>query len=115
MTALWCIVFVTIYLLKVYLKLYQNPGPFLAAFSNIPRTYWVWTKNAHEKHIALHRKYGNLVRIGPDVVSVGDPAEISHIYGFDDTFSKVMIYTIPPKDAFSDPVVVRLLQCHPSL
>lgn len=83
-----------IYLLKVYTRLYQIPGPFFAAFSNIPRTYWVWTKKAHKKHIALHEKYGDLVRIGPDVVSVGGPREISRIYGFDDNFSKVIIRTM---------------------
>ncbi|KAJ8058504.1 hypothetical protein OCU04_012690 [Sclerotinia nivalis] len=85
---------VAIYFLRVYTRLQHIPGPFLAAFSNIPRMYWVWTKRAHEKHIALHKKYGSLVRIGPDVVSVGDPAEISHIYGFDDTFSKSDFYSV---------------------
>ncbi|KAI9645309.1 hypothetical protein NHQ30_006045 [Ciborinia camelliae] len=87
-----------IYLVRVYIRLYQIPGPVVAAFSNIPRMYWVWTKNAHEKHIALHKLYGNLVRIGPDLVSVGDPAEISHIYGFDDTFSKPYGFVEKGKD-----------------
>ena len=87
------ILFIVIILRKiktVYKQLSEIPGPFFAKFSNFPRLYWVWTKHAHEKHIALHRKYGKLVRSGPDVISVGDPAEIPHIYGFNETFVKVI-------------------------
>lgn len=86
--------------IKRYSELSHVPGPFFAAFSDLPRLYWTWERKAHEKHIALHRKYGNLVRISPNMVSVGDVAELPHIYGIDETFAKVHflnlteIYTI---------------------
>lgn len=75
--------------LQSYLKLRRIPGPFLAAWSNLPRLYWVLSRRAHEVHIALHKKYGKLVRVGPNMVSVGDPAEIHNIYGITGKFQKV--------------------------
>ena len=84
-------------LLRSYSKLRRIPGPFLAAWSNIPRFYWVWTRRAHEIHIALHEKYGKLVRVGPNMVSVGDPAEIHNIYGITGKFQKVCCSTSSSK------------------
>jgi hypothetical protein len=70
-------------------KLSHVPGPFLAALSNIPRMSWVWGRRAHEIHIELHRKYGDLVRFGPNMVSIADPVEIPKIYGFTGNYKKV--------------------------
>src|SRR4030088_528640 len=67
--------------LRSYLRLRHVPGPFLASLTNIPRLSWVLSNRAHDIHIALHKKYGPLVRFGPNMVSVQDPAEISTIYG----------------------------------
>ena len=61
-------------------QLRKIPGPFLASLTNIPRTYWVWKRHAHETHISLHRKYGKLVRIGPNMVSVSNALEVDQIY-----------------------------------
>ncbi|KAF2135595.1 uncharacterized protein K452DRAFT_293104 [Aplosporella prunicola CBS 121167] len=63
-----------------YLKLRHVPGPFFAAFSNLPRVSWVLSKRAHNKHIELHEKYGDLVRFGPNMVSCSDPTQIPTIY-----------------------------------
>jgi hypothetical protein len=70
-------------------KLSNVPGPFLASISNIPRLCWVWGRRAHEIHIELHRKYGKLVRFGPNMVSIDDPVEIPKIYGFTGNYKKV--------------------------
>ena len=72
-----------------YLSLRQIPGPFLAAISNLPRVSWITSDRAHDIHIDLHKKYGKLVRFGPNMVSVGDPAEIPNLYGFTGKFPKV--------------------------
>lgn len=66
--------------LRSYWRLKHIPGPFLAGFSNLPRVSWVLSKRAHKIHIGLHEKYGDLVRFGPNMVSVSDPAEIPTIY-----------------------------------
>src|SRR2546429_8194413 len=75
--------------LRSYARLRHVPGPFLASLTNIPRMSWVLSGRAHDVHISLHRKYGKLVRFGPNMVSVGDPAEIPNIYGFSGKFAKV--------------------------
>jgi hypothetical protein len=74
---------------RSYYRLSHIPGPFLARFTNIPRFLWVWSNNAHNVHIALHRKYGPVVRFGPNMVSVASPEEISQIYGFKKPWLKV--------------------------
>lgn len=82
------------YITRTYARLCHVPGPFLASLTNIVRLRWVWSRRAHEIHIELHQKYGPLVRIGPDVVSVADPAEITNIYGFTGTFIKSDFYPV---------------------
>ncbi|MCJ1384344.1 hypothetical protein MMC17_007460 [Xylographa soralifera] len=77
-----------------YLKLRSIPGPFFAALSDLPRLYWTWTRKQFEKHIDLHEKYGVLVRLGPNMVSVGDPAAIPIIYGFNYDFQKSDFYKV---------------------
>ena len=74
---------------RSYYRLSHIPGPFLARFTNIPRFLWVWSNNAHNVHIALHRKYGPVVRFGPNMVSVASPPEIGQIYGFKKPWLKV--------------------------
>jgi hypothetical protein len=74
---------------RSYLQLSHIPGPFLAGWTNIPRMRWVQSNRAHEIHVDVHKKYGKLVRIGPNMVSVQDPREISTIYNHAGTFKKV--------------------------
>lgn len=76
----WC--------LRSYLRLRHIPGPFLAAWTNIPRMRWVQSNHAHDIHVELHRKYGKIVRFGPNMVSVQDPREINTIYNHAGTFKK---------------------------
>jgi hypothetical protein len=74
---------------KSYYLLRHVPGPFAAAISNLPRVSWILSNRAHDIHIDLHRHYGKLVRFGPNMVSVGDPAEIPNLYSFTAKFAKV--------------------------
>ena len=82
------------YLVATYVRLSHVPGPFLAAFTNFVRLRWVLTRKAQYIHIDLHRKYGPLVRIGPNTVSVGDPAEIQQIYGLTGSYAKSDFYPV---------------------
>jgi hypothetical protein len=65
------------------------PGPVLSKISNAWKINAAWRSDMPQRNIALHRKYGPLVRIGPQAVSVDDPAALSVIYGFRDPFNKV--------------------------
>lgn len=77
------------YVARTYARLRHIPGPFWSKFTDIPRFYWVKTRRAQHIHIDLHKKYGPLVRMGPNMVSVGDPAEIPNIYSTTGKFIKV--------------------------
>jgi len=65
---------------RVYWSLKHVPGPFWARFTNIQRVYWVQTARSHEIHAELHRRYGDLVRLGPNMVAISDPKWIPVIY-----------------------------------
>ena len=83
-----------IYLIATYARLSHVPGPFLASFTNLVRLRWVLTRKAQYVHIDLHKRYGPLVRIGPNVVSVGDTAEIQQIYGLTGHYIKSGFYPV---------------------
>jgi hypothetical protein len=65
------------------------PGPFWASLTDFWRLLHVWRGRFDLTNQALHDKYGDLVRIGPNTVSVGDPREAKHIYGIGRLFQKV--------------------------
>lgn len=67
----------------------KYPGPFLASLSNVWRFVDVWNRRPDITHIALHRKHGDVVRLGPNVLSFSDPAAIKQIYGLNKGFVKV--------------------------
>ena len=102
MTAIIYITYVGIALIAAYLVssiqvafrqgLRQLPGPFLARFSGLYALSLVWTGKAPEEYRRVHEQYGQIVRIGPDRVSVSDPAMISVIYGIGSKFLKVWLY-----------------------
>lgn len=66
------------------------PGPFLARFSGIYRLALVHDGHAPERYRELHKKYGPIVRTGPNHVSISDPAMIPNIYGIGSKFLKVL-------------------------
>lgn len=83
--------FVVFILLKARYRraLREIPGPTLAKYTRLWKLYSVWKGNHHETEIALHRKYGNLVRIGPNHISIADISAVPIIYGLNNGFTKV--------------------------
>lgn len=89
-----------------YYRHYSIPGPFLCRFTNLPRALWVGSRKSHEIHRNLHEQYGSVVRFGPNMVSVADPAAISIIYPARAGFLKGDFYHVfkspnDPPDAFT--------------
>lgn len=72
------------------------PGPPLAAWTGLWRFFDVQKGTAHLTAIELHKRYGPLVRIGPNHVSVGDPREIANIYGLTKGYTKVRCLRTAP-------------------
>jgi hypothetical protein len=66
------------------------PGPALASVTGLWRFALVTGRRPELKHIELHRKYGSIVRLGPNVVSVSDPKAIKIIYAINAGFVKVL-------------------------
>ena len=67
----------------------KYPGPQLASFTNLWRLFLVWGRCPEKTHIALHREHGDVVRLGPNVLSFGTAAALKDIYGLNKGFIKV--------------------------
>ncbi|KAF2465305.1 cytochrome P450 [Lindgomyces ingoldianus] len=70
------------------------PGPFLAKFSDV----WRLLNHYNRQHIKtqqkLHEKYGNVVRIGPNAVSLSDVSLVKTIYSTRGTYLKSDYYSV---------------------
>lgn len=75
------LVLVLLHLLRTWNRHQNIPGPFLAKFTDLWRLLAVWRRDSHETYLQLHKKYGDLVRIGPNCIIVSMPDTINTIYG----------------------------------
>ncbi|CAG7959279.1 unnamed protein product [Penicillium salamii] len=68
------------------------PGPFWARFSNL----WYFNRlrkgRFEHENIALHQKYGPIVRLGPKHYSISDATSVKKIYGPGSKFAKSAWY-----------------------
>lgn len=67
----------------------QYPGPVFASLTNWWRFWDVYTRRPEVTHIKLHEKHGDVVRLGPNVLSISDPKALKIIYGLNKGFTKV--------------------------
>lgn len=82
--------------LQFLLQRYQSglinvPGPFLASLSNLYRFRLVWLEDVSDRSLRLHRKYGPLLRLGPNYVSASSPESVHAIYRSGTGFQKVRV------------------------
>ncbi|KAK0642707.1 Cytochrome P450 monooxygenase mpaDE, partial [Lasiodiplodia hormozganensis] len=68
------------------------PGPLLAKFTDAQRFFDTAGGRAELTHRLLHAKYGPVVRIGPNTVSLSDPECIKLIYSNKANFPKSDFY-----------------------
>ncbi|CAI6334871.1 unnamed protein product [Periconia digitata] len=83
--------FVLAYLRSSLKKL---PGPFAAKFTNLWRLRVHYKQTHIETTQALHKKYGDVVQLGPNVVSLADPRLVKIVYSTRGTYRKSDFYTI---------------------
>lgn len=88
----WTLILLPVlYYLLPYLRnrsLRRIPGPFPAAFSDL---WLLYQARRGRRYLAVdnaHKKYGVLVRIAPNHVSVADADAIPQIYGHGNGFLK---------------------------
>ncbi|KIW12757.1 hypothetical protein PV08_07943 [Exophiala spinifera] len=79
------------------------PGPLLARFGRIYYFVRVSLGRWEREDIALHRRYGPVVRVGADLYSIDSPEVIKKVYGIGSKFPKSDWY-----DAWRHPDVNRL-------
>ncbi|UKZ66518.1 uncharacterized protein TrAtP1_007692 [Trichoderma atroviride] len=70
----------------------ELPGPKIASWTRLWRVWAVLSGNYPVKFRQLHEKHGKLVRVGPNHISVADPAAIPKIYGFNNKYLKSDFY-----------------------
>jgi benzoate 4-monooxygenase len=69
-------------------SLLKVPGPWPAALSNLWLMYQCRRGRRYQAVDALHKRYGKVVRIQPNHVSIADDAAINVIYGHGNGFLK---------------------------
>ncbi|OCT51281.1 hypothetical protein CLCR_08494 [Cladophialophora carrionii] len=84
-------VLATVYLR--YRRLSSVPGPFLAALTDLWR--FSLTRSGHFSDTLkdLHTRYGAFVRIGPNAVSISDPAAVPTVHSMHGEFRKADSYS----------------------
>lgn len=78
-----------VFIVKYRPGLRQIPGPFLASFSPLDRIITAASGHQFSTHIKYHKRYGSLVRVGPNHVSFANAALIPQVYGITEKFVKV--------------------------
>ena len=70
-------------------------GPVLASITNAWRLGYVYWHRHEPPMLKLHEKYGDIVRLGPNVLAFRQPQAVSDIYGTQGrNFTKVMAYDL---------------------
>jgi len=85
-----------IYLCNLYTLLPSKiPGPLLAKFTDLHRFLSVYRRDPHNEQNDLHKQYrgqSDLVRLGPNTISVSGPGYIQQIYAIDKKLPKSDFY-----------------------
>ncbi|KAI0382186.1 cytochrome P450 [Hypomontagnella monticulosa] len=79
-------------LLHAYLRLSKIPGPFSARITDLWRFRAQNSRGYSAKLLSLHKKYGKLVRIGPNHVSISDPEAVPIVYSTNPVWVKAPSY-----------------------
>ncbi|CAH0055590.1 unnamed protein product [Clonostachys solani] len=79
---------------KFHHGLHKYPGPFLASFTDWWRFWDVYRRRPEVTHLKLHRKHGDVVRLGPNYLSFANPDALKSIYGLNKGFIKSDFYRV---------------------
>ncbi|GES61892.1 cytochrome P450 [Aspergillus terreus] len=99
------VVSIVCYLTRNYLTpgVSSVPGPFLAKLFNLWRFVDVARGRPEITQYKLHQKYGDYVRLGPNVVSVRNPDIVKTIYGINKGYRKTDFYRVQQQLAKGKP------------
>jgi hypothetical protein len=100
-TAHWLLVALSLFVTRAAYRRYASPlrkypGPFLASFSRVWKAISTASGRTHLQHIDLHRKYGPVVRIAPNEVSLASPEAARLLLSAGKGFHKTDFYGVFP-------------------
>ncbi|KAK4125780.1 cytochrome P450 [Parathielavia appendiculata] len=101
LTTHWAAILLSSLVLRAVYKRYASPlrkypGPFLASMTRLWKVKSTASGSTHLEHIALHRKYGPVVRIAPDEVSISSPEAARSLLSAGKRFFKTPFYGVFP-------------------
>jgi hypothetical protein len=90
--------FAGLYLSLIVYRLFFNPlnkfpGPYGARLSKFDFVFRVTKMDSHHKLYAMHQRYGKIVRIGPNDLSVSDPDGVQIVQGQNSKCTKAQWYS----------------------
>ena len=80
----------------IYHPLSQYPGPLLGRITGFYSVYHAWQGYRHLDFYSLHQAYGNIVRYGPNSISINTNTALHDIYGFKANVRKANFYSAFP-------------------
>ncbi|KAI0449424.1 cytochrome P450 [Xylaria acuta] len=99
--AYWTILLPVFFIGRMVYRRYASPlrsipGPFLASCSRLWKIRSAISENSQWEHIDLHKKYGPVVRIGPNEVSFSSPHVARNLLSAGKRFYKTDFYSVFP-------------------
>ncbi|RPD82303.1 high nitrogen upregulated cytochrome P450 monooxygenase 2 [Lentinus tigrinus ALCF2SS1-7] len=100
---------VTLYRLSPWHPLARYPGP---VFLRLSKVFMAWISRGGKRHLytqELHRRYGDIVRVGPNEVSISNAAAIHPLMGTSGLHkgpqweARTATQSVPPLIAIGDP------------
>lgn len=93
------------------------PGPWVRSLSTLPRMWAIYATHSQEYDIKLHEKYGKIVRVAPNILSISDTSEINQLYGITTKFTKSGFYSLAEVydengQLFPDPFILKDKDLH---
>ncbi|KAL1888261.1 hypothetical protein Sste5346_009653 [Sporothrix stenoceras] len=88
------VILAVVWLVQRDRRLAHIPGPAWCRLTDYPRLRWAWSDRIHEFHQQLHRQYGDVVRLGPSCVSIGNPKAAQAVYGTGANLPKSDFYKV---------------------
>lgn len=79
--------------------LHRFNGPILASFSGLWHIWQIWQRGDPVSSIALHKKYGKIVRMSPRTLSFSQPEAVRDIYGQGGLTQKSDFHLVPQQVA----------------
>ena len=67
-------------------------GPFFASFTDLWRMFDMYSNPNRAPMLDVHERYGEIVRLGPNLLSFAKPEAIKDIYGAGKAWNKVCAY-----------------------